>query len=95
MLTYENRNSWIAEHLLQKRMWVDTNDYSVFHACIENDAVEVCRLLLDGGMDFDVYQQWAKTHPCCGHEETLQALADYWLEIAQAPTQETGGQTFG
>ena len=28
MLTYEGRDSWIAEELLEKRMWVDTKDYN-------------------------------------------------------------------
>ena len=99
MLTYEGRDSWIAEELLEKRMWVDINDYSTLHACVQNDAVEVCRLLLDGGMDFDQYRQWAQTRPCAGHEETLQALADHWsemqAEVEQAPAQENGGMTLG
>lgn len=99
MLTYEGRDSWIAEELLEKRMWVDANDYSALHACVQNDAVEVCRLLLDGGMDFDQYRQWAQTRPCAGHEETLQALADHWsemqAEVEQAPAQENGGMTLG
>ena len=97
MLTYEGRDSWIAEDLLEKRMWVDTNDYNALHACVQNDAVEVCKLLLDGGVDFDQYRQWAQTRPCAGHEETLQTLADHWSEMQaeQTPTQEIGGQTFG
>lgn len=99
MLTYEGRDSWIAEELLEKRMWVDVNDYSALHACVQNDAVEVCRLLLDGGMDFDQYRQWAQTRPCAGHEETLQALTDHWsemqAEVEQAPAQENGGMTLG
>ena len=99
MLTYEGRDSWIAEELLEKRMWVDVNDYSTLHACVQNDAVGVCKLLLDGGMDFDQYRQWAQTRPCAGHEETLQALADHWsemqAEVEQAPAQENGGMTLG
>ena len=100
MLTYEGRDSWIAEELLEKRMWVDVNDYSALHACVQNDAVEVCRLLLDGGMDFDQYRQWAQTRPCAGHEDTLQALSDHWSEMQTAqeqapPSQETGGMTLG
>ena len=98
MLTYEGRESWMAESLLQKRMWVDLNDYDAFHACVKNDAVDVCKLLLDHGMDFEKYQQWAE-HRGCGHEETVQALSDYWsemkAEMEQAPTQGMGGQTFG
>ncbi len=56
-------------------------------------------LLLDGGMDFDQYRQWAQTRPCAGHEETLQALADHWFEMQaemeQTPAQENGGMTLG
>ena len=101
MLTYENRNSWVAEELLEKRMWVEADDYNALHACVQNDAVDVCKLLLEGGVDFDVYQQWAKNHPCGGHEETVQALADHWVELQaaqeqgeQAPSQ-TGGMSLG
>ena len=99
MLTYEGRDSWIAEELLEKRMWVDANDYSALHVCVQNDAVEVCKLLLDGGMDFEQYRQWAQTRPCAGHEETLQTLEDYWSEMQtameQTPAQENGGMTLG
>ncbi len=97
MLTCQQSDTWIAEELLEKRMWVDTNDYNTLHACVQNDAVAVCKLLLDGGMDFDQYRQWAQTRPCAGHEETLQALAEHWSEMQaeQTPTQEIGGQTFG
>ena len=100
MLTCQKSDCWLAEELLKERMWVATDDYSALHACIQNDAVDVCKRLLDGGIDFDVYQQWAKNYPYDGHEETTQALSDYWSEMqaaqAQAPTsQEIGGMTLG
>ena len=99
MLTYEGHDSWIAEELLEKRMWVDANDYSALHVCVQNDAVEVCKLLLDSGMDFEQYRQWAQTRPCAGHEETLQTLEDYWSEMQtamdQTPAQKNGGMTLG
>ena len=99
MLTYNQHDSWMAEDLLQKRMWVTLDDYNALHACVQNDAVGVCRLLLDGGMDFDAYQQWAKNHQFCGHEETMAALADHWAAMQAAmeetPAQGMGGQTFG
>ena len=101
MLTCGGHDSWIAEALLKKRMWVEADDYAALHACVQNDAVDVCKLLLEGGVDFDVYQQWAKNHPCGGHEETVQALADHWVELQaaqeqgeQAPSQ-TGGMSLG
>ena len=100
MLTYKGRHSHVARDLLKQRMWVNVNDYLAFYTCIQNDAVDVCKLLLDGGMDFDKYQQWAKKWNCAnGHEETIQALADYWAEMQaemeQAGAPEMGGQTFG
>ena len=97
MLTYEGRNSWMAENLLAKRMWVELDDLNAFHACVQNDAVKVCKLLLDHGMDFEKYRQWAQARHCSGHEETLQALTDHWSEINAEleQTQEIGGQTFG
>ena len=101
MLTCGGHDSWIAEALLEKRMWVEADDYNALHACVQNDAVDVCKLLLEGGVDFDVYQQWAKNHPCGGHEETVRALADHWVELQaaqeqgeQAPSQ-TGGMSLG
>ena len=80
MLTYEKRDSWIAESMLEKRMWVDPRDYSALHACVQNDAVDVGKLLLDHGMDFERYQKWAE-HRGGGHEETIQALSDHWQEL--------------
>jgi len=100
ILTYQKADRWIAEELLQKRMWVDTDDYGAFHTCVQNNAVNVCKLLLHGGMDFDVYQQWAKNHPSSGHEDTIQTLSDYWSEIQaemaqKTSSQEAGGMTLG
>lgn len=99
MLTYEGRNSWMAEELLEKRMWVDANDYAALHACVENGAVDVAKLLLDGGMNFDQYRQ---RHPNSGSPETVQALEEHWVQLQgqaqeqeQGDTPETGGMTFG
>ena len=97
ILTYEGRNSWIAEDMLEKRMWVELHDYSALHACVQNDAVDVAKLLLDNGMDFEGYRQWAE-HRGGGHEETVQALADHWQELRAPEQQEApaqGGMLFG
>ena len=100
MLTYQGRDSWIAESLLEKRMWVDVNDYPALQACVENDAVDVAKLLLDGGMDFDQYRQ---RYPNSVNSETIQALEEHWNGICsqtqeQEPelegSPEMGGITF-
>ena len=86
MLTYEGRNSWIAKDLLEKRMWVDVNDYGALNACVENGAVDVAKLLLNGGMDFGQYRQ---RFPGSGSPDTIQALEAHWNEL-QAQEQEQG-----
>lgn len=99
MLTCQQSDRWIAEDLLQKRMWVDVDDYGALHACIENGAVDTAKLLLEGGMDFDSYQKWAEKQQYSGHAETVQALAEHWKELTaeseQAEVQETGGMILG
>ena len=104
MLTYNGHDSWIAEELLEKRMWVDINDYNALYACIQNKAVDTAKLLLDGGMDFDRYLKWAQVRQYGAPEETYNALVEYWSEMqaeqAEAPAElqqgpAMGGQTLG
>ena len=90
-LTYEGRNSWMAESLLQMRMWVPLNNYGALHACVENGAVDVAKLLLDQGMDFGQYRL---RYPESGTPETVQALEEHWNELqtqVQSGAPETGG----
>ena len=91
MLTYEGRNSWMAECLLQERMWVDPNNYGALHACIENGAVDVAKLLLNNGMDFEQYR---RRYPNSGSPEVIQALEEHWNGL-QAQEQAGGEMTFG
>ena len=104
MLTYNGHDSWIAEELLEKRMWVDINDYNALYACIQNKAVDTAKLLLDGGMDFDRYLKWAQVRQYGAPEETYNALVEYWSEMqaeqAEVPAElqkgpAMGGQTLG
>ena len=94
-LTYEGHNSWMAENLLRKRMWVDTCDYGALRACVENNAAAVGKLLLDQGMDLDQYKEWAKRQShglrC---NDTLTALEEHWNEL-QTQTQEIEGPQIG
>ena len=86
MLTYQGRNSWMAVELLRERMWVDINDYYALQSCVQNGAVDVAKLLLDGGIDFGRYRQ---IYPNSGSEEIIQALEEHWAGL-QAQAQEQG-----
>ncbi len=101
-LTRDERSRWMAKDLLETRMWVTANDYSALHVCVENDAVEAAKLLLDSGMNYDRYRQ---LFPGGGSPETVQALEEHWAELQtqaqeqseeQAPAgPEAGGMQFG
>ena len=101
-LTRDQRSRWMAKDLLETRMWVTANDYSTLHVCVENDAVDAAKLLLDGGMNYDRYRQ---LFPGGGNPETVQALEEHWAELQtqaqeqgeeQAPAgPEAGGMQFG
>ena len=97
MLTYGGRNSWMAESLLEKRMWADVNDYAALNACVQNGAVDAAKLLLDGGMDLERYRE---AYPTSGSVETVRALEEHWAGL-QAQEQEQddaprmGGMAFG
>ena len=95
-LTYEGRNSWMAESLLEKRMWVDINDLDALHACVRNGAVGAAKLLLDGGMDFEKYRE---AYPNSGSVETVRELEEHWQMIKgqdqKTAEPEIGGMAFG
>ena len=95
MLTYRGRDSWMAENMLEKRMWVDLSDYNAFHACVQNDAVKVCKLLPDHGMDFEQYQTWAAKHQGSGHEETLQELETHWQGLTEQGQEQGAAPQMG
>ena len=95
MLTCKKQDQWIAESLLESRMWVDVNDYGALHACMENDAVDVAKLLLDGGMDLERYKEWAKRQSHGLHyDDTLASLEEHWTEL-QSQKQEQGSEPEG
>lgn len=90
---------WEAAQLLRDGARVSPGNFFALHSCVECGATEAGTVLLDQGMNFELYQSWAETRHCSGHEETIQALTDHWsemqTEMEQAGAPEMGGQTFG
>lgn len=84
-----NHLEWMAERLLKQGMPVAVDDYAALSVCVQYDAVETAKLLLDQGMDLDQYRLWAENHgKSGGHAETLEALAEHWSELTDAPCQD-------
>lgn len=84
-----SRQAWMAGQLLKEGMPVAADDYAALSVCVQYDAVETAKLLLDCGMDFGQYRLWAED---CGmnqgHGEMLGALADHWAELQTALQQD-------
>ena len=80
----------MAEQLLKHGMPVAADDYAALSVCVQHDAVDAAKLLLDRGMDFEQYRLWAEDHDRnCGHEDTLEALAEHWAESLDPPNQDS------
>jgi len=101
-LTYHGNNRGYFNHLVKQGMEIDNNNYSALQACIRTDSPEQAKLLLDRGMDFDLYTQWAeKDRYTVKGGDTFNAVKDYWEnEIKQsgagiAEDDQDTGQTMG
>lgn len=46
-LTYENRNTWIAERYLEAGMRIDPDDYHALYTCVKNGALTCAKQILD------------------------------------------------
>lgn len=99
---YASHNGWMAEHLLEHGMRIGNGLLDALHSCVKNGGLKGGLLLLDRGMNFDMYRQWAKEYRMGtdGHDDTLQALAEHWESLTAAQEQsgreqETGGLTLG
>lgn len=89
---YISNNGWMAVHLLKQGLKINSQNVSALHTCIQNGDLEGGKILLDRGVDFDLYQQRAKDTD--GHDDTLQALEEYWTQ-KQAGQEQSGGQEAG
>ena len=97
-------NAWIAESLIQNGLKVSAEDYGAFDVCVRNGALDCAKMLLERGVDFDKYSEWATAHDTGDRSaETLSTLEKHWqsihpwelsetLEQTEAPAQ---GMTFG
>ena len=80
-LTYENRNTWIAERYLEAGMQIDPDDYDALYTCIKNSALPCAKQILDQGMDFQMFQSWADRHGVSvSYPDAMIQLAEYWVD---------------
>lgn len=73
---------WMAVHLLENGMEVRQNDYLSLDICMRNGAIDAAMLLLDKGVDFDRYREWAgKGRHAPVDEQTYSEVLSHWNEL--------------
>lgn len=84
-----SRDEWAAKLLLNDGMRIEINDYAALDACICNRAAGIAQALLERGMDFDGYLEWASAHLNADRpEEILNQLEDYWESMGNRLAQK-------
>ncbi len=80
---------WMAERLLEHGMPVAPDNYAALHACLNNGAAGIGKLLLDGGIDLERYQAWAEHRPKSEeYRAAIGELAEYWAQTQTGPQQD-------
>ena len=80
---------WMAERLLEHGMPVAPDNYAALHACLNNGAAGIGKLLLDGGIDLERYQAWAEHRPKSEeYGAAMEDLAEYWAQTQIGPQQD-------
>ena len=80
---------WMAERLLEHGMPVAPDNYAALHACLNNGAAGIGKLLLDHGIDLERYQAWAEHRPKSGeYGAAMEELAEYWAQTQTVPQQD-------
>ena len=90
-----NRNEWITERFLEKGLRIDNENFSALYACMDVGHIRAAELLLERGMDFELYGHWAQSQPQNpAHQPVMTALAAHWEQLRGEPEQ-TGQQMGG
>lgn len=98
------RSPWAIPQLLKQGMEIRLDDYQSLHACINTGNTEAAQLLLERGMDFGHYTEWAKanmqSYPIKDNE-AFDKMYECWKQnfegsdSAQNEDQQIGGMQLG
>ena len=87
--------------ILKHDLNIDNKNYSVMDACIKTESPEQAKLLLDRGMDFDLYTKWAETDSyAIKSGDTFESVKEYWenevkMKNAEIAPDDQSGQSMG
>jgi hypothetical protein len=85
-LKYSN-NDWMLKILYERGMEMNPKNIPAMQACIKVGSVEMGKVLIDRGMNFEQFEQFAANNSkLCETNETFSALKQYW-EAANPPAK--------
>jgi hypothetical protein len=92
-LAWSTNNRYYFKHMLEAGMKIDNGNYAAMYACLDTDNPEAAKLLLDQGMDFDAFTEWAEGRVTIKPSKTLDVVREHWESRGLEPelTQTMGG----
>jgi len=85
-LKYHN-NEWMLKHLYDYGMELNPSSIHAIQACISVGSVEMGKVLIDRGMNFEQFEQLVTSNPkLCEINETFSALKQHW-EASNPPAK--------
>lgn len=86
-----SRDEWATKLLLEDGMRIENDDYAALDACVCNRAAGIAQILLEQGMDFDSYLEWASAHPNDDRPaQLLNQLEEFWQSVGEQGQNQTG-----
>ncbi len=98
------RSPWAITHLLEQGMEIEVQNYEALHACINTGNKKAAERLLERGMNFGHYVEWAKSNAQnypLNNDEVFETMYEDWKQrfaasdLAQSEGQQIGGITLG
>jgi hypothetical protein len=84
-------NPWAVTHLLEQGMVIDSGNYGALHACINTGNTQAAQMLLERGMDFGHYTEWAEANSRyrpLENKEAFEAVREYWKQCMDSPDSD-------
>lgn len=92
----DNTLGSLPAELLRLGMQISPEDYSAMYSCLDCNYTEAAAILLERGMDFDAFRQWAaKKNISIAQNDALTQIEAIWTRMQTGEEQPNGGLCMG
>ncbi len=85
------QSPWAVTSLLEQGMEFETDNYEALHVCINAGNTEAAHILLERGMDFGQYIEWANVNSQSRpiqNSEAFDTMQEHWKQIMETSQPE-------